>query len=262
MSSERPAADAALRFNPTPFHPHHEAGILLQFREHGFAVADGVFERDSVDEFVEQIKATMVPRTDTPHYAYAMPDSSPVCIAPVMGPRLRQLLRGAFTSWIAPAEPALMQSEWLISPSGLDESSVIGWHKDADFRCTSSVEGYVPPSVIHVGTYFSDVTPEHGPTYVIPRSHRDPHLSPYNGGHERPFLCRKEDMVLWDQRLWHRASTRTAPGLRILALFPFYAVYTPHVTRQLQMQRAQRDAWLRSTDPAERLFLGGMFEPS
>ena len=68
--------------------------------------------------------------------------------------------------------------------------------------------------------------------------------------------------MLWDQRAWHRGISRTLPdGLRIFAIFGFYAlpVYGP-VYRQRTMPAAQRAAWLNA-NPEERVFYGGLFAP-
>jgi len=170
-----------------------------------------------------------------------------------------QLLSGAFHAWIAPPQPALIRSTWLIKPSNPDERLVHDWHKDADHHCVSCAEGYVRPSIVHVGAYFADMTPEHGPTYVIPRSHRDPKASPYNGSQEEPFLCQKQDMLLWDQRTWHRASKRTIEGLRILALFAYYPLHA--VGGAINMSSAQREALNNAKDPNEQLLFGGLFKP-
>jgi len=54
--------EPALKFNTTPYHPNDSGNILLRFREQGFAVAPGVFERDSVDPFLERSAQRFVRR--------------------------------------------------------------------------------------------------------------------------------------------------------------------------------------------------------
>lgn len=51
------------------------------------------------------------------------------------------------------------------------------WHKDRDHDLVRRAEYHDPPTV-HIGMYFTDMTPEHGPTEVILGLHRDPARSP------------------------------------------------------------------------------------
>ena len=92
------------------------------------------------------------------------------------------------------------------------------WHKDPDHDLGRRSEHHGPPTV-HIGMYFTDMTPEHGPIEVILGSHRDPARSPY-APDARPAhaLIRKQDAFLWNQALWHRGTRRTIPGLRVFAL--------------------------------------------
>ena len=86
-------------------------------------------------------------------------------------------------------------------------------------------------------------------------------MSPYSRAERESFLCRKEDVVLWDQRLWHRGTARTVPGLRIFAIFGFYSVPIYGTDRRV-MTEAQRRAWLEAPDTSEQVFYGGAFAPS
>jgi len=97
------------------------------------------------------------------------------------------------------------------------------------------------------------------PTAVVPRSHQDQSLNPYNGPARELFLSRKEDVVMWDQQLWHQANSRQKEGWRIFTIYGFYAVqafqgYTMH-----QMPRALAQAWVESKGTADEVFYGGTF---
>jgi hypothetical protein len=169
------------------------------------------------------------------------------------------MLPGSLSAAEMKAHPSMFESAWLISPSGPPLSADKGWHKDRDHEGMPGREYHFPKDV-HLGMYFEDMTAEHGPTEVIPRSHRDPSLSPYSGAKVDPFLCRKEDVALWDQRMWHRGTTRTLDGLRVFAIFGFYAVpiYGPD---RREMPEAQHQAWLNAKDRSEQVFYGGPFLP-
>jgi hypothetical protein len=107
--------------------------------------------------------------------------------------------------------------------------------------------------------YFRDMTVADGPTQVVPGSHVDPALSPYDGSPVESFLPRKQDVVLWDQRLWHRGAPRTAEGDRIFALYGFYALPRFDQNHPVQMPRALAQLWDDATDPRDRLYLGGIW---
>lgn len=106
--------------------------------------------------------------------------------------------------------------------------------------------------------YFEDMTPEKGPTWVLPRSHRDPGITPYAGSPEEvPLTCKKGDVVLWDQRLWHRGSARLTEGYRIVAIFGFYATPT---TGRRKLTPAQRNAFLAADTETEQVLYGGAMD--
>jgi hypothetical protein len=124
-----------------------------------------------------------------------------------------------------------------------------------------SLNGYQYPSWIHISAYFTDITPEQGPTYVVPRSHRDPGISPFDpkGSREEPFLPTKCDVVMWDQRCWHRASPRTIEGLRIMMILPFFSVPI-RVEQTIKPCDAVRQAYAEATEPVDKILFGGPFQ--
>jgi hypothetical protein len=143
-----------------------------------------------------------------------------------------------------------------VKPSKPEPRLVHDWHKDEDHRSLGTINGYQFPRWVHASMSFADMTVEHGPTYVIPRSHRDPNLSPYAGAKEEPMLCGKADAVIWDQRLWHRGSPRMVEGLRIIAIFGFYSVPFA-VPAPMGLSPAQKAAYLAAKDPQEKMLFGG-----
>lgn len=249
----------ALRFNHAPFHPNDLGNIVLRFREKGFATIGGAFDAESVDAYLSQVNAA-VQKGPAWWMPFVMDMSSPLAIWPAKAPRLREVLRSAFMPFIDRPWPVLFHPTWLIRPSNPDEKLVHDWHKDGDHSGATSVHGYTYPPVIHAAMYFTDMTPAHGPTYVIPGSHRDPRLTPFGGrpSAEEPFLCGKGDIIIWDQRLWHRASARTVEGLRIVAIFAFGSTYTGD--KPLTLTECQKQALRDAAEPSEKILFGGGFE--
>jgi hypothetical protein len=247
-------ATAALRFVEDPYHPNDRGNALLHFREQGYTTLRDVFARDSVDAYRQQ-HLDRVEANDTWWNPLSIPSTDTLTLAPARAPRLLDALRGAFMPWIAEPQPVLMTGNWLVKPSKPDEKLVHDWHKDGDHAGGSTVHGYTYPQVIHTAIYLEDMTPDHGPTYVIPRSHRDHSRSPYAGTKEAPFLPAKGDVVLWDQRLWHRASPRIVDGHRLVAIFAFFAV--PLCAGPLCPSPAQRRARTTAPTDTDRIHIGG-----
>lgn len=248
-------SDTPLQFEESPYHISDVNNMLLRFRELGYVVLRNVFRRDSVDAFREAVEAAVIQENGR----HLLPADSPLSIAPVFAPRIRQMLPGALSHADMKPHPSIFEAAWLISPSGPPISADKGWHKDRDHEGMPGQE-YHYPNDIHLGIYFTDMTPEHGPTQAIARSHRDPTLSPYTRTTPDSFLCRKEDVVLWDQRMWHRGTPRNVPGLRIFAIFGFYGVPI-YGTDRREMTPAQKQAWLNAETTSERVFWGGTFTP-
>ena len=242
--------EPALKFNEIPFHPNESGNMLLQFRERGYAIVPHVFEPDSVDPFRAQIESLVV--RDEAGTPTAVRTDDPIAVYLAKAPRLLGVLRGAFMPWFGRPHPVLFHPSWVVKPANPEDNNVHGWHRDADHGGVTGVHGYTYPTVVHIAVYLADMTPEFGPTYVIPRSHRDPKLSPYGDAVEEPFLPRKSDVVVWDQRLWHRGSARTVPGLRMVAIFGFYAVNSGY-----RLSEAQMNALAKASSEEERILFGG-----
>jgi ectoine hydroxylase-related dioxygenase (phytanoyl-CoA dioxygenase family) len=73
---------------------------------------------------------------------------------------------------------------------------------------------------INMILYYSDVTPETGPTYVVSHektrdmplwpTHRPRKKNPELYKHEKPVLAQAGDLLIFSMRTWHRASDMTA----------------------------------------------------
>ena len=247
--------EPALRYVEQAYDDNSIGTFLNHFREKGYFVLPSVFIPESVDSYREQLHVAI---KESPG-GMSVPTDSPLCIAPTRAPRLRCMLPGALSHARMYPRPSLFEVSWLVSKSE-DKPNPGFWHKDREHEGMPGVEYHYPRDV-HIGMYFEDMTLEHGPTQIISRSHRDQSRSPSSGHEVDSFLCRKQDVVIWDQRLWHRGTTRTVPGLRIFALFGFYSVPIYGDDYQRAMPTAQRKLIQDSDDVAERRFYGGPFIP-
>ena len=243
--------DPALKFDENQLPASHRANMLMHFRECGFVTVPHVYLPESIDAYMAQIESLVVPG-GTRFSPIVVKMDDPITVYPAKAPRLLDVLRGTFMPWAGDTHPVLFHPSWVVKPANPDPDTVLDWHKDGDQAGVTMIHGYSYPSRVHIAIYFEDMTPELGPTYVIPRSHRDATLSPFSGAREEPFLPRKGDVVVWDQRLWHRASARTEPGLRIVAIFGFFGTPGP-----FQLSKAQTAALASAGSEEERTLFGG-----
>src|SRR4051794_1786701 len=114
---------SALRFVDAPIHPNQEGNLLLQFREQGFVVVQNVFERDSVDLYLEQIRALVRPGPGS-WQPLMIPLDNEVVIAPARAPKLRHLLRSAFSWGRERPQACLARPDWLIRQANPDQKQV------------------------------------------------------------------------------------------------------------------------------------------
>ncbi|MFB6136617.1 MAG: phytanoyl-CoA dioxygenase family protein [Halobacteriaceae archaeon] len=244
---------------------------LAHFRDKGYVVLNDVFERESVDGFRAEVEAAL---DEAEGESPRLPPDSPLSIAPVEAPRIRQILPEALYYAERRYQPALEGATWIVSEGGESEAeretsegdlydvrtpgTPRNWHKDESYKGLRSYSEYHHPLSVHVRTYLEDMTPERGPTEVVPRSHRDETLAASEENAE-PMLVEKQDAFLWDQRLWHRARPRTASGYRVFALFTFYLLPLHAGDEQRRPSAAQYEAWRRADD-AEKAFYGGLFD--
>ena len=246
--------EPSLKFVEEPYPLRHLGNLLAQFRAKGFVVLPNVFERDSVDGFRQEVEAAVV---KNPGGRLELPEDRPELVYPLRAPRIRAPLCGALSPSQIATKASVFETAWLISQSG---KMTDDWHKDRQHDVGMPGNEYHYPLGVHLGIYYRDMEDiEDGPTAVVPRSHQDQSLNPYNGSAQELFLARKEDVVMWDQRLWHRANSRQKEGWRIFTIYGFYAVQAFQGFPIRQMAKALAQAWIESKGTADEVFYGGAF---
>lgn len=229
--------------------------MLAEFRDKGYVILPDVFKRETVDPFREQLEGIVV---DT-GLGWTIPHDSPHYVHCTYAPRSRQLLPASLSHSVAKPKPCLHTTIVIIQKDG-DTSYIPDWHKDREPDGMPSKEYHYPLDVF-LAFYFEDITDEHGPTQVMPGSHRDTTMTPHNK--DLPvdtIYCRKQDALLIDQRTWHRGTARKVDGTRFLIVYGIYAMpfFYGHVSH---MPAAQRRAWINAKNSNDRLFFGGPFAP-
>ena len=246
--------EPSLKFVEEPYPLRHLGNLLAQFRAKGFVVLPNVFERESVDGFRQEVEAAVV---KNPGGRLELPEDRPELVYPLRAPRIRAPLCGALSPSQIATKASVFETAWLISQSG---KMTDDWHKDRQHDVGMPGNEYHYPLGVHLGIYYRDMEDiEDGPTAVVPRSHQDQSLNPYNGSAQELFLARKEDVVMWDQRLWHRANSRQKEGWRIFTIYGFYAVQAFQGYPIRQMAKALAQALIESKGTADEVFYGGTF---
>ena len=246
--------EPSLKFVEEPYPLRHLGNLLAQFRAKGFVVLPNVFERESVDGFRQEVEAAVVKNQGG---RLELPEDRPELVYPLRAPRIRAPLCGALSPSQIATKASVFETAWLISQSG---EMTDDWHKDRQHDVGMPGQEYHYPLGVHLGIYYRDMEDiEDGPTAVVPRSHQDQSLNPYNGSAQELFLARKEDVVMWDQRLWHRANSRQKEGWRIFTIYGFYAVQAFQGYPIRQMPKALAQAWIESKGTADEVFYGGAF---
>ncbi|MBI5545274.1 MAG: phytanoyl-CoA dioxygenase family protein [Deltaproteobacteria bacterium] len=245
----------ALEFVESPYSTSEVEELTRQFRERGWVILPDVLKRETVDPFVRQLESLMV------HvgHKYSIPDDSPHYLHAVFAPRGRQVLPSSLSHSVAKPLPSLHTTILVIQTKG-DASDIPEWHKDREPDGMAGAEYHYPLDVF-LAYYFEDMTDDHGPTLVIPGSHRDVRMTPQTPGVPVDTIyCRKQDALLIDQRTWHRGTPRKVPGTRFLFVYGLCAI--PHFYGPtFHMPRSQRRAWMNASSTRERVFLGGPFAP-
>ena len=167
--------EPSLKFVEEPYPLRHLGNLLAQFRAKGFVVLPNVFERESVDDFRQEVEAAVVKNQGG---RLELPDDRPELVYPLRAPRIRAPLCGALSPSQIATKVSVFETAWLISQSG---EMAGGWHKDRQHEGMPGREYHYPLGV-HLGIYYRDMEDiEDGPTAVVPRSHQDQSLNPYNG---------------------------------------------------------------------------------
>lgn len=246
--------EPALQFNEELYDADTLDAIMGEFRERGCAKLPGIFVRDTVDDYVKQVHEAMYHNG----LGIVLPEDSPLTVHPAKAPRIRQALIPALSHSVAYPLPSLYFQCWVIQP--LDQPGVVpGWHKDREPDGMPGKEYHYPKDVFVI-VYLTDMTEEHGPTRIIPGSHRDLSLTPFAGSPVESIICRKEDGFLLDQRAWHCGTPRTVPGIRTLVVYGYFPV-PMHYSIPFRMPGAQRAAWLEAQTRKDKAFFGGIFDP-
>lgn len=229
--------------------------MMVEFRDKGYVILPNLIKRESVEPFKEQLEK-LIYRDGN---CYKIPHDSPHYTYPVKAPRGRQVFPFALSHSKAKPKPNLHTTIVTIQKDD-DTSYIPDWHKDREPDGMPGEEYHYPLDVF-LAFYFEDITDEHGPTLVIPGSHRDVTMTPYM--EELPvdrIYCRKEDALLIDQRTWHRGTARTAPGTRFLMVYGVCAM--PHLYSALaHMPVSQRREWMNARTVNDMVFFGGPFAP-
>jgi hypothetical protein len=229
--------------------------MVKEFQENGYTILRNVFERESVKEFKAQLQELMFFNG----ISYTLPDDSLHYFYPALAPRGRQFLPQLLSHSIAKPMPSVHTTIIVIETDDTRGSYAPQWHKDRQPDGMPGKEYHYPQDVF-LGYYFEDIDEDHGPTQIIPGSHRDVTLNPYNGAPVESIYLNMEDALMLDQRTWHRGVSRKAPGTRFLIVYGIYAM--PHYYgTTFQMPRIQRDLWMKTANIKDRIYFGGPFAP-
>lgn len=245
----------ALRFVEELYSDQEVDTMMQQFRDKGWVILPDVLKRETVDPFAAQLESIMY----HDGLKYTIPDDSPHYIHCTYAPRGRQVLPFALSHSLTKPMPVLHTTIVIIQTKG-DSSYIPEWHKDREPDGMPGEEYHYPLDVF-LAFYFEDMTDDHGPTLVIPGSHRDALITPHREGVPVDTIyCRKQDALLIDQRTWHRGTPRKVPGTRFLIVYGMYAMPQFYAST-FHMPRSQRRAWTSARNLRERVFFGGPFAP-
>jgi hypothetical protein len=247
--------ETSLIYNQNPYSKEEVDCFLEQFREKGYVVLPKVFERDSVLAFRRELESIMYFNGN----AYTIPDDSPHYIAGALAPRGRQPLSGSLSHSIAQSMPALHTTIIVIETDEMRGQYAPGWHKDRQPDGMPGAEYHYPQDVF-LAYYFEDVDEDHGPTQIIPGSHRDVNMKPNTDAPVESIILNMEDALLIDQRAWHRGVSRKAPGTRFVIVYGMYAM-PQHYGSTFQMPRMQMHHWMNAKTTKDRVYFGGPFAP-
>ena len=228
--------------------------MVSEFQEKGYTILRNVFERESVKEFKKQLEELMYFNGN----AYTIPDNTPHYIHGALAPRGRQLLPLLLSHSEAKPMPVIHTTIIVIET---DEARGYApeWHKDRQPDGMPGKEYHYPDDVF-LAFYFEDIDENHGPTQIIPGSHRDVNMKPNTDAPVESIILNMEDALLIDQRAWHRGVSRKAPGTRFVIVYGMYAM-PQHYGSTFQMPRMQMHHWMNAKTTKDRVYFGGPFAP-
>jgi len=242
------------KFIKEPYPEDDVTRMVSEFQVKGYTILRNVFERESVKEFNQQLEELKYFNG----ISYTLPDDCPHYIHGALAPRGRQLLPYLLSNSQAKPMPVIHTTIIVIET---DEAKGYApeWHKDRQPDGMPGKEYHYPQDVFFA-YYFEDVDEEHGPTQIIPGSHRDVNLRPNTDAPVESILLNREDALLIDQRAWHRGISRKVSGTRFVIVYGIYGL--PHYySTNVYMPHIQRDLWIKSTSLKDRVYFGGPFAP-
>lgn len=146
----------------------------------------------------------------------------------------------------------LLSMDLLLIRPGCDRKK---WHRDVSFVCNKALS-------VNAGIYLYDMTPQMGPVWIVPGSHRRGEGPPdgadsHTGQVQVPVSA--GDMVVFDAGLWHSSGhNRTAQNR--LALFAYFGRYWIKRMDNYFTQPLPADL-VHTTDPMKRQLLGLELRP-
>lgn len=247
--------NTALQYNSTLYSEEEVNRFISDFQVNGYAILPNVFERDSVKLFKQELEEVMT----FDGLSYTIPDDTPQYIAGALAPRGRQVLPFALSHSVAKPMPVIHTTIIVIETDETRGQYAPEWHKD---RWPDGMPGkdYHYPNDVFVAFYFEDIDDDHGPTKIIPGSHRNQELLPNCGEQEVSIHLKMEDALLIDQRAWHRGVMRKAPGTRFVIVYGMYALPHQYGTT-FQMPKVQLQKWMNAEKLQDRVYFGGPFAP-
>lgn len=244
-----------LEFEESPYSSEAVEVMASEFRENGYVILPEVFKRESVPLFKAQLEKLMYHNGS----AYTLPDDSAHYIHAALAPRGRQLLPKALSASVAPPMPSIHSTIIVIETDETRGKYAPDWHKDREPNGMPG-QDYHYPSDVFLAFYFEDIDEQHGPTQIIPGSHRDVSLRPGGDGAVESIYLKMEDALLIDQRAWHRGIPRKAPGTRFVLVYGIYGL-PHHYGCNFRMPTAQLHQWMNASTVKDRVYFGGPFAP-
>lgn len=217
-----------------PYPQRQSQALAEEFRARGFCVLRDVFVRGSVAGFRASLhqQLLLAQHQHTPPGSGLSPEARER-IDPVLAPRLRQVLPLLLTAKQVAmhggrhANVQLFEAGWdACGPAA--ETPAGAWHKDRS-GCTGG--HYERPEAVHLAMYYRDMVAGDscGSTEIVEASHlcdtTEPPSHPTTTAQVVQFTPRKQDVVAWDQRCWHRRGhfvPRSRDDMRIVSIFGFH----------------------------------------
>lgn len=250
------ASATPLRFVSEALSVEENAELVATFRRQGWCCLRNVFRRDTVAEFRQQILSKLQPPGTNSRWT--VPSDAPELVAPVLAPRIRAFIPQLLTPAHPRGDPShvqLFELAWQGEPGPLEAQ---GWHRDRSGGAIVSGDASTPeedcyrfPEAVHCTAYYRDMDidsagPAPGSTEILSGSHLDASCprptSGIVGGWQAAledcnadvtthvptecFAPRAEDVIVWDQRLWHRRGAFVPHGSpddrRLMSIFGFH----------------------------------------